>query len=164
MNSDIFPEHERMTFPESDEMIVNLHLRRRFFAEDYTIGTLWFDKNWFSDTLEDKTRDYNKDGDLDDDGEDKVYGQTAIPYGRYRISIVLWKKKNRYVPYLHNVTAFSGILIHAGNTAKDTLGCILVGENKVKGGLVNSRQYESRLTVTIQHYISRGYKVYINIV
>ena len=163
MNSNIFPEHERMTFPVNDEAMVNLHLQRRFFAEEYTIGTLWFDKNWFSDTLEDTTRDYNKDGDLDDAGETKVYGQTAIPYGRYRISVVLWKRKNRLVPYLHNVTAFSGILIHAGNSAKDTLGCILVGENKIKGGLINSRQYETRLTKLIQSYIARNHKVYINI-
>jgi len=153
-----------MTFPVNDEAMVNLHLQRRFFADEYCIGSLWVDKNWFSDTLEDKVRDYNRDGDLDDDGEDKIYGQTAIPYGRYKISIVFWKKHQIYVPYLHNVTDFSGILIHGGRTIWDTLGCILVGENTVKGELRNSAKYVRKLTLIIQQYITKGHKVYINIV
>lgn len=144
--------------------VINLRLERRFFADDYTIGTLWINNVWFSDTLEDRVRDYNRDGDLDDDGEDKIYGQTAIPYGRYRISIVFWAKHQIYVPYLHHVTAFSGILIHGGRSAKDTLGCILIGENTVKGELRNSGKYVRKLTVILQQYIVKGHKVYINIV
>jgi len=144
--------------------MINLELKRKFFAEDYTIGTLSIDGKRYSHTLEDKTRDLNKDGDLDDDGEDKIYGRTAIPYGRYKISIVFWKKHNIYVPYLHNVTAFSGILIHSGSSAKDTEGCILVGLNTVKGRLTKSREYARKLTILIQQYIIAGHEVYINII
>lgn len=46
-------------------------------------------------------------------------------------------KFKRELPALLNVPHFEGILIHRGNTNKDTLGCILVGENTIKGKVVN---------------------------
>lgn len=123
---------------------MKLRLVRKYLKETYTVGKLYYynenSKEWvyFCDTLEDKVRDLNKDGDLNDSGEGKVYGKTAIPYGTYRVDITLSPKFQRYLPLLIDVEHFKYIRIHAGNSIKDTDGCILVGENKVKGGLVNS--------------------------
>ena len=45
----------------------------------------------------------------------------------------------RVLPLLHDVPHFRGILIHPGNDQGDTAGCILIGKNDIKGGLVESR-------------------------
>lgn len=145
-------------------MARELLLQRRFFKEDYTIGRLSVDDETFADTLEDKVRDYNKDGDLLDEGEEKVYGQTAIPYGRYRVVVDYSQRFKRELPRLLSVPHFEGIRIHAGNKAGDTSGCILVGENKVKGGLINSRVYERELTSWLKMWQGRGEEIWITIV
>ena len=113
-------------------------LNRRFKGAEYTIGSLYLNGTYFCDTLEDAVRDHNKDGDLNDPGEGKVYGQTAIPYGEYRVIVSRSPKFGRMLPRLLDVPHFEGILIHRGNTHHDSAGCILVGENKVKGKVINS--------------------------
>lgn len=118
---------------------MKLQLKRIALKDTYTIGRLLIDGKYFCDTLEDKVRDFNKDGDLLDKGEDKVYGQTAIPYGTYKITIGYSPRFKRNLPRLQAVKHFEGILIHPGNTAEDTHGCILVGFNTIKGRIVNSK-------------------------
>lgn len=91
---------------------------------------------WFSNTLEDAVR------------ESKIYGKTAIPCGKYPIDMntVSPKFKDRVwakpymgkIPRLVNVPGYTGVLIHVGNTAEDTSGCLLVGKNKEKGRLTDS--------------------------
>ncbi|MBR4886812.1 MAG: hypothetical protein IKU16_05995 [Muribaculaceae bacterium] len=134
---------------------MKLTLKRIALRDTYTIGKLFVDGTYFCDTCEDKVRDLNKDGDLNDIGEDKVYGETAIPYGTYEVTMNVQSPKysqrasyawcQGYLPRLLNVPHFEGILIHAGNTAKDSAGCILVGENKVKGQVINSMATLKRL-------------------
>jgi hypothetical protein len=144
--------------------MVNLRIERKFFADTYTIGKLFLNEEYFCDTLEDRNRDLNKDGDLLDPGEEKVYAMTAIPYGRYRV-ILSWSPKfKRILPEILNVNHFSSIRIHSGNRAEDSAGCILVGENKVKGGLINSRATEIKLVVLLKAYSERNDVIYINIV
>lgn len=143
---------------------MKLKLKRRFFAEEYTIGTLSIDGVRFCDTLEDKNRDHNKDGDLNDPGEGKVYAKTAIPFGTYKVIVNHSPKFKRELPRLLDVPHFEGILIHRGNTAKDSAGCILVGENKVKGQLINSTQYENELVKRLKSAIKKGEEVEIEIV
>jgi len=141
-----------------------LLLQRRFLRDTYTIGRLSVDDLSYCDTLEDKVRDYNKDGDLDDAGEQKVYGETAIPYGRYRITITHSPKFKRRLPLLMSVPHFEGIRIHAANWPRELEGCIAVGENKVKGGLINSRQYEKELTSWLAMWFDNGEDIFITIV
>jgi len=43
------------------------------------------------------------------------------------------------MPHILNVKGFDGIRIHAGNTDKDSLGCVLVGKNKVVGKVIESQ-------------------------
>ncbi len=121
---------------------MKLRLRRRYLGLEYTIGSLFIDGVYLCDTIEDKVRDYNQDGDLNDPGEEKVFGETAIPYGFYEIDLTMSPKFKRLLPIILNVKHFTGIRIHRGNTAKDSHGCPLVGENKAKGKVLNSTKYE----------------------
>ena len=143
---------------------MKLELKRRYFAPTYTIGSLFIDGVYFCDTVEDKNRDFNKDGDLNDKGETKVYAETAIPFGTYRVIVNRSPKLRRELPRLLSVPHFDGILIHRGNTAKSSAGCIIVGENKIKGGVVNSAVYEVDLISKIKGAIKAGEEVFIEIV
>ena len=108
--------------------MMDLILTRRVFLPNCTLGTLElvpsgkFLKNvYLCDTLEPTYRDLSK--------EAKVRGKTAIPYGRYRIKFAYSQKFRKQMPYLLDVPKFIGIMIHSGNTPRDTKGCILVGQN-----------------------------------
>lgn len=125
---------------------MRLKLERKYLKETYTIGNLYIDGKFFCNTVEDKVRDLNKDGDLLDPGETKVYGETAIPYGTYEVEVTYSPKFRRDLPLIKNVPHFEGIRIHRGNWATDSHGCPIVGENKVKGGVINSTPYEEKLT------------------
>ena len=124
---------------------MKLRLERIYTCDTYTIGKLYVNGDYFCDTLEDTVRDMNKDGDLNDKGEGKVYGKTAIPYGTYKVVLNKSPKFKRILPRLLDVPHFSGILIHRGNRAKDTHGCILVGKNTIKGMVTSSTYYENKL-------------------
>lgn len=107
-----------------------LILKRDYKKNQYTIGNLYLNGKWICNTLEDKVIDLTK--------EKKIYGETAIPAGSYEIIHHVSPKFGKCL-WVLNVPYFQGILFHAGNTAKDTHGCILVGINKQKGMLMSSR-------------------------
>lgn len=129
---------------------MELRLERIALRSEYTIGKLYVDSEYVCDTIEDTVRDLDKDG-MFANGEVKIPGKTAIPYGRYEITMKVkspkysnfskysWAKKyDGYLPRLLNVSQFDGILMHVGNSALDSEGCIIVGENKVVGKVINS--------------------------
>lgn len=152
---------------------MELTLKRIALRDTYTIGKLYINGTYYCDTCEDRVRDNNKDGDLNDVGEGKVYGKTAIPYGRYEITMKVQSPKysqrasyawcKGYLPRLLNVSHFEGILMHAGNTAKDSAGCIIVGENKVKGKVVNSMLTLKRLIPILKKASDNNEKIWITI-
>ncbi len=142
---------------------MKLRLERKYFKDTYTIGNLYIDGTFFSNTLEDKNRDVNKNGKFDN-GEVKVYGETCIPFGTYKIVVNMSLKFKRELPRLLNVPSFEGVLIHRGNTAKDTAGCILVGENKAIGKVLNSTLYEEKLVKMMKEAIARGEEITVEIV
>ena len=117
---------------------MNIELNRITRKLSYTIGRLFVDGKYFCDTLEDRCRDLDK--------EKKVMNETAIPEGTYEVIVNVSARFKRKLPLLLDVPHFSGIRIHRGNTDKDTSGCILVGENKQPGRVINSTLYELRLT------------------
>lgn len=127
---------------------MKLLLRRIFKGHSYTIGKLFINGVYECDTLEDQDRGLTSQMSLEEIKAKKVYGQTAIPYGTYKIDMntVSPKFKDRSwakfcggkLPRLIDVKGYEGVLIHVGNKAEDTLGCILVGENKIKGQVINS--------------------------
>lgn len=142
---------------------MNIKLKRRYFCDEYTIGSLYINDKYFCDTLEDPNRDINKNGKFDN-GEIKIKGNTCIPFGKYKIIVNLSPKFKRELPRLLNVPSFEGVLIHRGNTAKDTEGCILVGENKIKGKVINSTIYEQKLVNILKEIQSKGEQITIEIV
>lgn len=142
---------------------MKLKLVRKYLDPEYTIGDLYIDNKLYCNTLEDVNRDANKNG-IFDGSEKKVAGDTCIPFGTYKVTVGESPKFGRELPRLHNVSSFSSILIHRGNTIKDTAGCILVGENTVKGKVLNSTMYEVDLTKKIKDAIARGEDVTIQIV
>lgn len=135
---------------------MKLRVERRFLKPGYTIGRLEVDGKYFCDTLEDRVLDLSR--------EKKVPGQTAIPAGKYEVIVNISPRFRRKLPRLLNVPGFEGILIHRGNTPEDTAGCILVGENKAKGKVINSTPYELRLTEMIERAQSAGESITIEIV
>lgn len=136
--------------------MMKLKVERQFLKPDYTIGTLEVDGKYFCDTLEDRVRDLS--------WEKKVPGETAIPAGRYEVIVNISPRFKRKLPRLLNVPGFEGILIHRGNTPEDTAGCILVGENKAKGRVINSTPYELRLTEMIERAQTAGESITIEII
>ena len=142
---------------------MQLKLQRIFFCPTYTIGKLYIDDKYFCDVLEDTNRDLNHDGDLTDKGETKVYEQTAIPFGIYQVVVSYSKRFEKILPELLNVPSFEGIRIHSGNTIFDTAGCLLVGENKVKGKVINSRYYADKITAMLIDEQAKGIKSLITI-
>ncbi|MFR3330348.1 MAG: DUF5675 family protein [Odoribacter splanchnicus] len=135
---------------------MELELHRLYLRETYTIGRLSVGGVYFCDTLEDRVRDLSKVA--------KVPGATAVPAGRYEVVVNYSPRFRRDLPRLLDVPGFTGILIHRGNTAADTAGCILVGENREKGKVVNSTPYEQRLTAMLLEAQTRGEKTYITII
>ena len=136
---------------------MNLLVDRIFLGDSYTIGKLYIDGKYFCDTLEDTVRD------LKPDGSGKVYGETAIPGGTYNVIVNRSPKYRRLLPRLLNVPFFEGILMHSGNLAKDSHGCILVGKNSKKGMVLVSKKYEKLLVQTLQEAVNRGEKITITI-
>ena len=129
---------------------MKITLKRIAPRATYTIGKLYVDDVYFCDTLEDTDRGLTQKSPLPEIVKTKIMHETAIPYGTYYVTMDIVSPKYSQVqfykdlckgklPRLINVLGFDGILIHAGNTDKDTSGCILVGENKVVGQVLNSR-------------------------
>jgi len=106
---------------------MKITVKRTFKGAEYTIGKLYIDGAYFCDTLEDTVR------------EVKIAGKTAIPAGKYKVKKTYSPRFKKQLPEILHVPNFSGVRIHAGNTAKDTEGCLLLGLNKVKGAVINSQ-------------------------
>ena len=99
-----------------------MHIRivREPTKNDTTLGALFIDDHWQCHTLEDIIRPVGE----------KVYGETAIPAGRYKLVLSMSNRFKRILPEVLAVPEFTGIRIHAGNTAKDTEGCLLLGQTR----------------------------------
>jgi hypothetical protein len=132
--------------------------KRIYKGNDYTIGELYINGVFFSHTLEDKVRLLNS-------YEDKVYGQTAIPIGRYKVIISYSNHFKKEMPEILNVEFFKGIRIHAGNDNNDTDGCILVGEcrNVEEGWIYNSKNTYNKLFNILKAAFNNNEEIFINI-
>ncbi|MDD7127235.1 MAG: DUF5675 family protein [Prevotella sp.] len=123
------------------KLVLIRHSRRA----DYTIGRLE-DENGkkLCDTLEPIWRNY-------DGGEMKIPRKSAIPEGSYRVVVTKSRRFQKYLPLLVGVPGFEGVRIHAGNTSRDTEGCILVGQNLQVGKVLWSRITLEKLMKLIEN-------------
>lgn len=156
---------------------MKLELKRIARKATYTIGRLYINGERFCDTVEDKDRDLNRNG-VFDNGEKKVYAETAIPNGTYEITMKVqspkfsqrkeynwWKVNGRYgyLPRLLNVPHFEGILIHAGQSARSSAGCVIVGYNTIVGQVTDSMNVCKKLYPILQAASDRGEKITIEV-
>ena len=156
---------------------MTITLKRIYKKGTFTLGALQIQtesnndfrtSKYFCDTLEPHAIDWRR--------EEKVAGKTAIPTGRYRVVMSYSKTYKRRMPYLLNVPHFTGIMIHTGNTADDTRGCILVGKAvrpqkseeesptgkaTVIGRLTDSRITFNKLYEIIKEAMKKGEEIFL---
>ena len=128
---------------------MNILIKRIAKKPSYTIGKMYIDGKYFADTLEDTDRGLDQKMPLSEITAKKVYAETAIPTGTYKITmnVISNKFNNRVwakpyggkVPRILDVPAFEGVLLHPGTTAQDTYGCIILGKNKLVGKVLESQ-------------------------
>lgn len=120
---------------------------------DVTLGSMRVDDEWAAWTCEDPVRPPGV----------KIAGKTAIPPGTYSVVITPSARFKRDLPLLVDVPDFTGVRIHAGNTAEDTEGCILVGQDRFSKSIGRSRLAFDALFTQIRGAIARGEKVTLEI-
>lgn len=153
---------------------MKLKLKRFAFKNDYTVGKLYIDDQYFCDTIEDKDRGLSSSMTVDEIKSKKLYAITAIPTGTYSVTLNVvspkFKKSSKYafcsgkLPRLLDVKGYDGVLIHIGNTARDSAGCIIVGQNKVVGQVINSTVTFQKLYTKLDTANKKGEKISIEIV
>lgn len=114
-------------------------IERRWKKDAYTIGKVYIDGRFFANSMEDKDRGLRNDMPLAQIKKVKVYGETAIPTGKYKVRFTYSPKYKRQMPQILDVPGWSGVRFHSMNTAKDSLGCVGLGKNDKPGWISNSR-------------------------
>ena len=140
-----------------------IELCRKYRNTNYCIGKLYINNEYFSDVLEDPDRGLQNTMSIQEIQQLKVKGDTCIPYGTYDITITYSPKFKKRLPLINNVKGFEGIRIHSGNTSKDTEGCLLLGFNKIKGKVINSKETVDKFITIVQQALNDGEKVTIQI-
>ena len=145
---------------------MELILKRIAKKPTYTIGQLFIAnaggkaQTYICDTLEPAWRDYAH-------GEVKIPGRSAIPEGRYNVVITKSPKFRAWLPQIVGDREFNrqwkGIRIHAGNSEHDTEGCILPGQNKIPGRVINSRRCLALIVARLTEEYAKGKMVWIKI-
>lgn len=107
-----------------------IQIIRKTFTDETSIGDLLLDDKFICYTLEDKDRGLFQGLPIDKILSTKIYGKTAIPYGKYNVELIWMPRLKCICPHIKDIPGFEGVFIHWGNYAKDTLGCPLTGNSK----------------------------------
>ena len=142
---------------------MELRLERKYRSNNYCIDKLYINGKYFSDALEDPDRGLTDYMSLEEIKKIKIKGNTCIPYGTYNVTITYSPRFKKNLPLINNVKGFDGIRIHSGNTPQDTEGCLLLGLNKVKGRVVDSKVTVNKFIDIVQEALNKGEKVTITI-
>lgn len=140
-------------------------VRRTTRTAKSTIGQLAIPGNMFTCyTLEDQDRGLNKTMPIDEIQKAKVFGQTAIPSGRYQVIIDYSDHFGKDMPHICNVPDYAGVRIHSGNVPADTDGCLLLGLEYATDIVTSSREAFTQFYLVLKQAIDKGEDVYITIV
>jgi hypothetical protein len=138
---------------------LELLLQRKIHNKTSTEGNLLVDANWFCHTIEDVVRAKPNEW----KPSLKVYGKTAIPYGRYQVLVTYSNRFKRDLTAVLNVPDFEGIRIHNGVNETSSAGCIIVSYKAAKGKLINERNAMNDLCNKVQAATKAGKKVWLTI-
>lgn len=125
--------------------------------EGATQGRMYFGPSFLGYTCEDEDRH------LEDHPENKVYGRTAIPRGRYRLLLTYSNRFGKQLPLLVDVPGFQGVRIHGGNAPEDSLGCILVGRVRTARGIASCAPVVERIIGILQDAEDAGDECWIEV-
>ena len=147
---------------------MELQVNRIFLGVNYTIGKFMIDGKYFCDTIEDAVRKLPDKCPTTIFGapckcKEKIQSKTAIPSGTYKVTVGMSPRFKRKLPIIMNVPHFLGILIHNGTSEESSSGCIILGENKVKGKVQNGTKYMNELTDLLINEMSQGNPITITI-
>lgn len=146
-------------------------LDRAWCKKGYTISRVFLDGKRFGDgkkycnSLEDEDRGLTSDMSVDEvlEVKNKHKGQTAIPRGRYKVTITYSPRFKKDMPLLNAVKGFTGIRLHPLNNADGSEGCIGFGVNDKVGWISNSKYWTDLVTGIMKSAINRGENVYITV-
>lgn len=140
---------------------MEIKLIRKHMGETFTEGRMYIDDVFECFTVEDKDRKLEIHG-----CSAKVQNKTCIPRGEYELIIRFSNHFKKHLIAVTGVPCFEGILIHSGNSSKDTEGCIIVGSinNRDDDDFVGaSRIAYERLHKKVKNALSMGEKVYLEV-
>lgn len=124
---------------------MKLKVVREIKTDISTIGSLFINDVFFCYTLEDKDRGLKQSDSLLFIQTKKIFGLTAIPSGTYKLTVNQSPKFKRMLPRILDIKGFDGVLLHRGNSANDSLGCILLGYKKGENSIFESTKAENDL-------------------
>lgn len=123
---------------------MKIEIKRDIKGNTYTAGKMYVDGRHFADTLEPRAIDWSK--------EEKTLGKTAIPEGTYKVEMRYSTKFKTQMPFVQNVPHFDGIMLHVGNSVRDSRGCILIGTRTYPSVLTHSRDAVNRLILLMEEH------------
>lgn len=142
---------------------MEIRVKRIARKDGYTIGQMSLNNEYFCDTLEDTDRGLKDTMQVNEILAKKRKAVTAIPTGKYDVVLTFSPRFKRVLPLLLNVPGYQYIRVHNGNRPDSTEGCLLVGENKAKGQVLNSRATLERLMSVLLECEKKKEKVTITI-
>lgn len=131
-------------------------LRDADASQNHNWGKFFVNGKYWGETLEDKDRDL-------EDGGEKIYGDTCIPRGRYKVTLTMSRRWGKLMPLVHDVEGFEAIRIHGGNTEHDTLGCPLLGQVRTLTGVAKCAAINERLVMALQAAEQRDEDVWLEV-
>lgn len=142
----------RQVFKIVREPVMNLHP-----AENVTLGKMYLDNVFFCQTCEDEDRF------LENGVTEKVYGRTAIPRGKYRLTTSFSNRFQRVLPLVLDVPGFTGIRVHGLNRAEESHGCVGVGKVRTSTGIAQCKDTVQRIIDQIDAGVEMGIETWLEV-
>ena len=142
---------------------MKIEIKRIAKRDTYTISKVYIRGKYFCDALEPRDRGWTNEMGSASIHQMRDFGHDAIPTGIYTVHLHWMNKLQAMRPQVMDVPGFNGIFFHEGNTAKDTRGCILLGENSAIGFVGKSKAYIKKFTDIVTDCEKRQEKVELEV-